>query len=201
MSTDGPSAPEFQEELAPQVGVYRFSALDEPDEPYIDFPMDGFLEYKDFIKSLRDKYPKNKYPSDEVLDRVKGQDPYDYRNLTTYLADVGNNLAGAIIGKHNGRRFDGVWFAIDPKHQRSEVTKKLLEAIEKDYDEITLVASTFGFDREEEGRERHARRQQALVEYYKRLGFELNTSAESYPHYAILHDPTSPVPMIWRRGA
>lgn len=186
--------------LMPRVEVYRFSRDDEPDEPYIDYPEDGFLVFKDFIKQLKENYPNKEYPPDEVLNRMKGSGHLDYRSLTTYIAEVGNNLAGGIIGRAHGRRYEGDWYAIDPKYQKSDVTKKLLESVQRDFDEVTLLASTFGYDKDEKYGDRHVIRQQALIEYYKRLGFVVNTSSESYFPNSIQENLTTPVSMIWKKN-
>lgn len=200
---DGSTTLESREQLSPKVEVYRFSVDDQPDEPYLDFAEDGFLAFRDFIRDLRTKYPDKSFPSDETLNLLNppGSSHYD---LTTYIAEVGSNIAGGAIGRAHGRRFEGKWYAIDPEFQNSEVTKKLIGAVQKDYDEVTLLASTFGYDKgwENDRRlERRGRRQQALVEYYKRLGFVVNAESESYYPRVIEIDSTSPVPMIWRRAA
>lgn len=192
-------AAESHEGIVKPIEIYRFSREDEPEEPYIDYAYDGFLAFKDLIHSLQLKYPDKSFPTDEVMDRMRSNDYYNDRALTTYIAESGNTRLGGIIGRDEGKRLKGLWYVIDPENQNTQVAKKLLEAVAHDYSEVSLLASTFGYDKtldDYENYEKKGRRQQALISYYKRLGFEVDTSETSYSRYG---DETSPVPMIWRR--
>jgi hypothetical protein len=178
------------------IKVVRYSEKEESSgEPLQRLEEDGFLRFRDLMERLREKYPSRDYKSDEIVDRIKPTFDNGSHHLATYIASNGEQEVGAIIGVDSGAKYLGKWFVIDPEFQNTETAKNLLKEVQKDYDEVSILASTFGLS-DDAGLDRLGVRQQALVRYYQSLGFEIDTSSESYRQDA---QDFSPVPMIWRK--
>lgn len=189
------------EVLKPQIDVVRWSERDEDPEAeeYYDLGSVGFDFFKGFMQSLRERYPDQWYPDDTVIDRINPRlntlAEMRSRNPITYLAFDGENVVGAAIGKDEGETLEGQWIVVDPKYRGRETVKKLLAAIEQDFDRVTLIARSFSESRNASPEER-IRQQQKLVHYYQRLGFEIDKDSKTYRYS---HLPRAPVPMVWQK--
>lgn len=182
-------------EIKPSIEVVRYSEQDQPeDDPYANFSAEGFYLFKDLIAQLRAKYPGRQFPNEEIIERINPEKT-EGKHLATYLAYDGDEPIGGVIGEDFISYLKGLWLVVDPSYQRGVTARKLIEAVGNDYQKITLLASTFA-GKKEASEEKQIARQQALVEYYKRLGFTEDTTAETYRYS---HIPGAPVPMVWHK--
>lgn len=168
---------------------------------------EGFDVFKNFMRNLRNSYPQKDYPEDEVLDEINKKKNDSSNNLLTYISNFNNNPAGVLIGDDRKKSLFGHWLAVDPKYQNTDVAKRLISSIQSDFDEINIVASTFGgektknptndeeFEKYLKTRKDKVDRQNALIRYYKKLGFAPDSSSESYKY---TNTPGSPMPMVWK---
>lgn len=191
------SEPLFNSEIHHStIEVARYSEIEESSgEPLQGLEEDGFLRFRDLMERLRKRYPLRDYKSSEIVSRIKPSSENGNHHLATYIASSGQREVGAIIGIDSGTKYSGKWFVIDPEFQNTDAARRLLEEVRNDYDEVSILASTFGLA-DDAGLDRLGARQQALVRYYQSLGFEINTRSELYRQDA---QDFSPVPMIWRK--
>lgn len=194
-----------KEKESPSLQVVRYSWKDEMEDdesydPYYSSAQQGFDAFSAFIAGLKAKYPDRYFPRQQVLDAVNPTHPSSQTsdtNLVTYLAYKGDSqVVGGIVGKDEIGRMKGYWLAVDPDYQNGETIKKLLERVQEDFDEVSLQASTFGYDNNL-SEKRQVHRQNALVKYYERLGFRVDETNETYQQYR--HVPGVQVPMIWKK--
>ncbi len=199
---DTPEIKEGREESFENIDIVRWSDNNfNKDTLAIPYSEIGFINFKAFVDKLRDKYPDKYYPTEEIIDRINPIDGIGaVRNLVTYIVqDDKNAPIGGIIGEDKGKTYQGLWFTIDPEFQNTTVVKKLLHSVQLDYDRVTLIASTFGYDKTDNPTKQHeiyARRQKALIRYYERLGFRIDITSKAYIQ---TDDPTVPIPMIWEK--
>jgi hypothetical protein len=169
---------------------------------------EGFNIFKNFMCDLRNKYAGKDYPEDSALDRINPESVTSC-NLLTYISYFNNNLAGVLIGDDEKGSFSGKWLAVDTKYQNTDVAKKLISSIQSDFDKINILASTFGGEKTEfpindkeftkftKTKNDKIDRQNALIRYYKKLGFKPDISSECYKYSNI---PGSPMPMVWTKN-
>jgi hypothetical protein len=174
------------------ISVVRWSVKDEPeDDPYANFSELGFSLFKDLMQTLREKYPDNNYPSDEVIDRINPQATHE-RYLTTYMAYDGDASVGAVIGEDSFNRLKGLWFIVSPDYRGGETARKLMESVKQDYNSVSILASSFSEDKNT-SQEDFIKQQQRLVNFYKRIGFEVDN--ERIRHASI----SGMLPMVWNK--
>ena len=198
---------ERQEDQIRSIEITRWSLRDQYDDEEKSgefresYSQLGFEYFKEFIKSLREKYPDRQWPTDETLNLIDPEaEQTTTQSLTTYFASDGDTIVGAATGEGLLDWCEGHWFVVDPQYQSTGVAKKLIETIQAEYNTITLLASTFGQKSDiplGELSERKPRRQQALVAFYQRFGFVVNNTPlmdEIRTRF-----PDAPVQMIWHR--
>ena len=155
-----------------------------------------FFQFKDLISTLRERYPERDFPKDEVLEHINPCNNENIRHLATYiLYDDQDHPIGGLIGEDDQFSLKGKWLIMDPTYQDGKLVRKLFETVKEDFDDVTLLAQTFA-GKKDLPPDRYASRQQALVEYYKRLGFKVNSDDETYQYS---HLPGAPIPMIWKK--
>jgi ribosomal protein S18 acetylase RimI-like enzyme len=140
-----------------------------------------------FIDGLRDKYPERDYYRD------LGPRMNEGKSIVSYVAgSPEDGTVGIINGeRQDNREFKMHWFVVDPEQQNGEVAKKLWEKVSSDYDRIRLLAVAFGAEKDIT-EEQEASNQQALIEFYKKLGFKPEIAEPSKL-------PGGAMPMAWER--
>lgn len=127
----------------------------------------------DFIRKLIKKYPDKIYSGEEDVENTFEVTGGGTEHCVTFLGKNSRNITGIFIGHPQEKTFRGEWFVIDPEYQNGDTAKKIFEAIDKEFNEIRLIAMPFATDKnmtEEEEEKRH----KALIRYYKRWGFEID---------------------------
>ena len=151
---------------------------------------EGFNVYVEFIEKMHEKYPDHDYPYSESLKKIEGVKLVAYVSL-----DSKGETVGVLNGEKNDRKLTMSWFIIDPECKNTNVAKELWNMAFADFDKIQLNAEVFGLERGLTDEQR-ASRQNALVRYYKRLGFKPDKDAPFYEHP---YNPLKPMPMIWEK--
>ena len=150
-----------------------------------DIGKEGILE--SFMREMRNKYPDKEYYSiDEDL--AEGKEIISY---------VVRNPEGGVEGVINGEKeqdgqFKVFWLITDPQYQLDKPAEKLWEKVFSEYDRIRLYSQVFGVERDATITQRLSR-QQALIRYYKKLGFEQELGSESSVR------PNGAIPMVWEK--
>ncbi len=163
----------------------------------------AFTSFASFMQKLRSKYLSDDFPDEETVNRINpSNEDSPGINMIAYSALLNNETVGIIVGEDQADTLKGDWYVIDPEYQNSEVKKSLIEAVRNDYRRITLLASIQDKspvkkddpDYFEKTIKWKTSRQQALIRYYKRLGFKPNVHSELYEHSS--REPYYPMPMV-----
>ena len=142
----------------------------------------GLAIFRDFTKGLEKENPERDYQ-----DRYK-LEVETWEDVNVYVAVKGQtNVVGVAVGERKDNNvFKGLWLLVDPKSTGS-VGKRIVRAVQNDFDEIVLDASAFGQKKDSSEKEKFGK-QVALERFYERLGFR-----------KIPSDRTAPQ-MVWKKS-
>lgn len=171
---------------------------------YIQDPAQCFKELLDFVTQLQAQNPNHKYPNKTHLEEFDPKNPKRFKdvekNLRAYLGKEDSKNIAIALGEEKNQGFELDWLFIKPEFRNGEVADKIFKILFEKYAYIKLLASAqFGykpkFDDSQIDKNRVSR-QNLLVEYYKKRGFQEDKDSEIYKYSDV---PGTPMPMIWKK--
>jgi len=141
----------------------------------------------DLRARLSERYPSRNYRNlDTKLDATKG---------LLYQAKVAEETAGVVTGTKSDKHFFARALFVDPRYQKTNVVRDLIESVKADFDEISMTSLQFG-EEQNASREIQSRRQTTLNAFYRGFGF--------VPQYPDLEKKSnlagSTLRMIWKKS-
>lgn len=129
---------------------------------------EAFRQLVEFNQRLKAEYPDRDWMRRSFITLFNPETSWESRY---FLAKIGQAVVGAVLGSsRDGSRFSLDMLQVDPKYQGKNVGADLLGALKTDYQEISILAAPYGFDRQGTD-ERDEFRQRALFRFYERHGF------------------------------
>lgn len=98
--------------------------------------------------------------------------------IVSYAAMAKDKIIGIATGVRSATEFYLSLFIVHPKYQNGIAAKQILDRVRESNQKVTLIATQFG-GKTNKTVDQLDNRQRALVSYYKKFGFKVQSSETS----------------------